>query len=200
MSRQYMDFVPAKSARRVVPHQRKVVPAAKKEVGTTHREVRTNERISRNVHFDTRVTPEVQLGVIEDLSPKVEQVNANAGVENKVKTTNDLGQVKAKKVGMRAKKVAAPAVEKPVEKTKKQGGEYKAPKSPFINLDKVVKRPLSKNVYRKEIKVPEEIPKGPVTLITKPEKDARIGIVVTIILTIILGAAAGTVAFLLLPK
>ena len=48
--------------------------------------------------------------------------------------------------------------------------------------------------------VPKEEPKGPVTIITKPEKDAHVSMVVAVILTIILGAAAGTVAFLLLPK
>ncbi len=48
--------------------------------------------------------------------------------------------------------------------------------------------------------VPKEEPKGPVTIITKPEKDSHVGIIVTIIMTIILGATAGTVAFLLLPK
>ena len=75
------------------------------------------------------------------------------------------------------------------------------PRPQFINQDKVVKRPLSKNVYRKKPPVPpKEEPKGPVTIITKPEKRAHVGLVVTIIITIILGAAAGTVAFLLLPK
>ena len=78
--------------------------------------------------------------------------------------------------------------------------EYQVPKSPFINQNKVVKRPLSKNVYQKKIEVPVEEPKGPVTIISKPEKDSKAGIVVAIIMTIILGAAVGTVAFLLLPK
>ncbi|MBR2543557.1 hypothetical protein IKF03_03100 [Candidatus Saccharibacteria bacterium] len=78
---------------------------------------------------------------------------------------------------------------------------FKMPKPNFINQDKVVKRPLSKNVYRKKVSVPpKEEPKGPVTIITKPEKQAHVSLIITIILTIILGAAAGTVAFLLLPK
>ena len=78
---------------------------------------------------------------------------------------------------------------------------YKIPNSPFINRTTIEKRPLSKNVYQKKVEsVPAEQPKGPVTIITKPEKDAHVSIIVTIILTIILGAAAGTVAFLLLPK
>lgn len=96
-------------------------------------------------------------------------------------------------------------VEKPVQKSTKTGasGAFKPPVTAFINSEKVVKRPLSKNVYQKQpakksIKTVE--PKGPVTIIAKPEKDAHVSIVVTIIITIILGAAAGTVAFLLLPK
>lgn len=77
---------------------------------------------------------------------------------------------------------------------------YRVPRPSFINQNRVTKRPLSKNVYQKKIETPVEEPKGPVTIISKPEKDSKAGLVVTIILTIILGAAAGTVAFLLLPK
>lgn len=78
----------------------------------------------------------------------------------------------------------------------------KAPVKPaFVNTEKVRKRPLSKNVYPKKVVVPkEEKPTAPVTIIDKPEKDSKVGLIVTIIITIILGAAAGTVAFLLLPK
>ena len=90
------------------------------------------------------------------------------------------------------------ASEKPA--ASKTNSTYKAPNSPFINQSKVEKRPLSKNVYQKKIAVPKEEPKGPVTIISKPEKDSHVGIIVTIIMTIILGATAGTVAFLLLPK
>ena len=76
-----------------------------------------------------------------------------------------------------------------------------APRPAFVNVEKVKKRPLSKNVYpKKAVELPKEVPSGPVTIIDKPEKDSKVGLVVTIIITIILGAAAGTVAFLLLPK
>lgn len=74
------------------------------------------------------------------------------------------------------------------------------PKPTFVNTEKINKRPLSKNVYQKKIETPEEKPSAPVTIINKPEKDSKVGLIVTIIITIILGAAAGTVAFLLLPK
>ena len=76
----------------------------------------------------------------------------------------------------------------------------KLPKPAFVNTEKVNKRPLSKNVYQKKVETPEEKPSAPVTIINKPEKDSKVGLVVTIIIAIILGAAAGTVAFLLLPK
>ena len=81
-------------------------------------------------------------------------------------------------------------------------GAFEVPKARFVNTEKVTKRPLSKNVYPKKVVVPEvaEKPSKPVTIINKPEKDSKMGMVVAIIITIILGAAAGTVAFLLLPN
>ena len=42
--------------------------------------------------------------------------------------------------------------------------------------------------------------KTPERIIAMPDKDSRAGMIIAVILTIILGAAAGTVAFLLLPK
>ena len=75
------------------------------------------------------------------------------------------------------------------------------PRAKFVNTEKVAKRPLSKNVYTKQIVEPkEEIVTKPVKIIDKPEKDSKAGIVMAIIITIVLGAAVGTVAFLLLPK
>lgn len=81
-------------------------------------------------------------------------------------------------------------------------GAFKVPHARFVNTEKITKRPLSKNVYPKKVIVPEEPeePKKLVTIINKPKKDSKIGMIVAIIITIILGAAAGTVAFLLLPN
>lgn len=71
----------------------------------------------------------------------------------------------------------------------------------FVNTEKIVQRPLSPVAQRSKPVVPtEEKPSAPVTIIEKPEKDSKVAVVIAIILTIILGAAAGTVAFLLLPK
>ena len=85
-------------------------------------------------------------------------------------------------------------------KVPKMPGLGVLPKARFVNTEKVDKRPLSKNVYQKKVVAPKEEPQGPVTIIAKPEKDSKMGLVITIIITIVLGAAAGTVAFLLLPK
>lgn len=80
---------------------------------------------------------------------------------------------------------------------------FQAPTARFVNTEKVAKRPLSKNVYPRRVVVPKEVeeqPHKPVTIINKPEKDSKMGMVAAIVITIILGAAAGTVAFLLLPS
>ena len=121
-----------------------------------------------------------------------------------------LEEAKSQKlVGRGSRKVGTKPVENSVEnfgqietieRKKSDKATYKMPDNPFINQEKVMKRPLSKNVYQKKVVVPEEEPSGPVAIISKPEKDKKVSLVVTIIITIILGAAAGTVAFLLLPK
>lgn len=81
----------------------------------------------------------------------------------------------------------------------------------YLNTDKIEKRPLS-NTYKKraavtpreavktQIKETQKKTKTPERIILKPEKDSKAGMIIAVILTIILGAAAGTVAFLLLPK
>ena len=110
-----------------------------------------------------------------------------------------------KKVVKKKPPVEKTEVKKPVEAKLEAKTEVKKPAVPlkpaFVNTEKIRKRPLSKNVYPKKVVEPkEEVPSAPVTIINKPEKDSKVGLIVTIIITIILGAAAGTVAFLLLPK
>ena len=85
------------------------------------------------------------------------------------------------------------------ESASKAEAEFKKPK--FINTHLIEKRPLSKTNYRdRSIVAVEESTTSPITIIDKPEKDSRLGFIVTILLTIILGAAVGVVAFLLIPK
>ena len=225
MNKQYMDFVPTGSQKAV----KKSVPGANTgavragaarpvktgvvapKPGTT-KAVRTNTakvarpamprgvvQSSGTVAFSTE--KKATLGKVENLTPKFVKTDVPKrplSEKSHFKTDKTgLARLKAKRIG-NTKKAAIKPVENSAKKAEK--GTFKTPKQPFINQDKVVKRPLSKNVYQKKIAAPKEEPKGPVTIITKPEKQAHIGMIVTIILTIILGAAAGTVAFLLLPK
>ncbi len=231
MKKQYMDFVPAKTApakalnsrrtsttkatksvtparatatkakapARAVASTRAVTPAPARAAATA-KSVKTTTKASGKVAFATE--KEMILGKVEDLNTHFvkSDVPKRPLSERSHFTTKPAGiaAVKAEKVGARK---TSKLVEKPVEKPKKTSDKslYKTP-TPFINQSKVVKRPLSKNVYQKKVVAPKEEQKGPVTIISKPEKQAHVGLIVTIILTIILGAAAGTVAFLLLPK
>lgn len=84
--------------------------------------------------------------------------------------------------------------------TPKSSKTMKIPASPFVNTAKVEKRPLSKTVYQKSTPLPADTPSEPVTIIDRPDRDSKAGFIVAIIITIFLGAAAGTIAFLLLPK
>ena len=218
MKKQYMDFVPAGAAAKKKTATKKAVkkPAAAKPttgvvrgstVGKAGRPAARTVRETETVAFAGEKKP--RLGAVEDLSPKFVKTDVPkrplSSASHFATKKTGVAAAKAQKVGARgaAVKTGVRSVEKPVEKSSGKKGEvgtYQTPKSPFINQGKVQKRPLSKNVYAKKVVVPMEEPKGPVTIISKPEKQAHVGMIVTIILTIILGAAAGTVAFLLLPK
>ena len=139
-----------------------------------------------------------KFGVIEDFQQKFVKTEVKKRPLNAAeKAKEEVSEIKAKKI-LKEQKVSAPVAE--VKEVIPKEDTLKVPKSRFVNTEKVKKRPLSKNVYQKEVVTPAEKPSGPVTIISKPEKDSKAGLVVTIIITIILGAAAGTVAFLLLPK
>ncbi len=203
MKKQYMDFVP--TAKKVVT--KPTTKPVKKPI----------PKSTKPVAFSDEKMP--KLGMVEDLSPKFVKTDVPkrplssrpaSGSHFRAEKTG-VAAIKAQKVGNRAHtknsaKTEVKPVEKSVENSKKSVASkstYQPPKNPFINQGKIEKRPLSKNVYVKKISVSDETlrePKGPVTIISKPEKDAHVGLIVAIILTIILGAAAGTVAFLLLPK
>jgi len=199
MNKKYMDFVPAK------PVSKEPERPVRKTVVVT--EV---EEVAVEAIFEERKRPAgvssglkaPKLGVIEDFQPKFVQTDVK-------KRPLGAAKAKAQKVKMPVRDSAK--IDKIFETALKQAtaddandkGTVKVPKSaksPFVNTEKVVKRPLSKNVYQKKIVAPKEEPSGPVTIISKPEKDSKVGMIVAIILTIILGATAGTVAFLLLPK
>jgi hypothetical protein len=174
MNKRYMDFVPAKVTKSESLPAKKVAVDSEKAVRPIPKVQPSKPTIDKKTvrpqYFVRKAENGAELGVIEDL-------------------------------GEAEKKKGVLSVEETVGKTKQDASKtFEVPKSPFINQNKVEKRPLSKNVYQKEVIVPKEEPKGPVTIISKPEKDAHVSLVVAVILTIIVGAAAGTVAFLLLPK
>lgn len=198
-NKRYIDFVPAKAKKQAVPRV-KAKPEVVMPKAVAPKKVAAKREIPQKkapvLQTATKSSKAPVLGVIEDLNvvaPSEPNVSRSHFTEEK----DSIRAVKAKRVGLRE----APAKPSGLStKPKTNEKEFKTPKTPFINQDKVVKRPLSKNVYQKKVEVPKEEPKGPVTIITKPEKQAHVSLIVTIILTIILGAAAGTVAFLLLPK
>ncbi len=201
MNKRYMDFVPSK-AKKAVASKPKKETGAKTEVivpkAVAPKVVVPKPKPVVKKPVERKVEPrkeDARLGVIEDLNTDYRETNVARS--HFVEENEGVRAAKAKKVGL---KEVAPEKPSGLSTKAKTDGIYETPKTPFINQDKVVKRPLSKNVYQKKVEVPKEEPKGPVTIITKPEKQAHVSIIVTIILTIILGAAAGTIAFLLLPK
>ncbi len=152
-------------------------------------------------------TRELSYGVIEDYEPFFTGAKVEKRPLSAPRPSAELTEAKAKKVrsplfGPSAKKAKEAKDSKnqaPVAK-EPEFQALKTPSTPFVKSVQVEKRPLSKNVYKKPAPATVEAPTGPVTIIDKPEKDSHIGPIIAIILTIILGAAVGTVAFLLLPK
>lgn len=147
-------------------------------------------------------------GVIEDYVPVNEKrpafISAPTFMNTKVEKRplydrSDIEKIKAERI---LKKPVEKPVEKPAEEAPKtsQNPFSTFKKIPFINTNLVEKRPLSKTNYRDRAPIPQEEESGPVTIIDNEGKGGRIGLIVTIVLTIILGAAVGTIAFLLMPR
>ena len=173
---------------------------------------RTAPELEMTEIFEERKS--VNLGKIENYAGKFVKTEVEKRPLNE-RSEATARAAKAKKISARMPvlgknrgKVAV-ASEAQAKKTEAKKNEAKKaeqarmpiPQRPFVNTEKVVKRPLSRNVYpARKAPEPKEEPKGTVTIIEKPENDSRVGLIVTIIITIILGAAAGTVAFLLMPK
>ena len=192
------------------------------------RKVEPATTFSRNIGgVSTRKSAE--FGVIEDYHPKFVQAEvkkrplgskaaSSVSVGPAVRTTNYRQRVAktgvtVRSVGIRATTLkmsgarAANATSIVAAKKPVAMAPAGAVRANFINVGKIEKRPLSKNVYARKAPATtvqkekaKEISKKPTVIIAKPEKDSKLGLIVAVILTIILGAAAGTVAFLLLPK
>lgn len=158
------------------------------------------------------IKSDTKLGEIEDLSPRFVNVDVpkrplGEGLEHNTavaqpSTKDEVKEVKSRRlIGRFRNKNAARSASKDEKNGADKADTFVTPRPAFINQDKIAKRPLSKNIYQKQTAVTDEqVDKGPVAIIAKPEKESKAGLVVAIILTIILGAVAGTVAFLLLPK
>lgn len=173
MNKRYIDFVPKKAAAPKVT-SKKVMPEVRAKVAPKTATKSASKMATRPA---SKATSNPVPKVMPKTTPKAEKSASEPAKEAKTDISATEKKQEAKKLRLPSSKV-------------------------FINTEKVEKRPLSKNVYkpRKIVVTPKEEPKGTVTIIEKPEKDSKMGLVVTIIITIILGAAAGTVAFLLLPK
>ncbi|MBQ2659456.1 hypothetical protein IJF85_00555 [Candidatus Saccharibacteria bacterium] len=188
MNKKYIDFVPKQAKSKTVFRE---TPNA------TRMTARSKAAPEMKVPKDF-ADEMVKTGMAKTTLAGAKPVGAGAVKEAKAKKV----MAKMPTFGVKTKKteVSEKVLRETVKKAEKDPKTLNIPQARFVNTEKVTKRPLSKNVYQKKVVVPEEKPHGPVTIIQKPEKDSRIGMVVTILITIILGAAAGTVAFLLLPK
>ena len=205
MNKRYIDFVPAKDGKKPAAQAKQgVKPAVKSAIKPVARSavkeaskpvVKTVAKPAARTMAEKKKSQESPR-IIYTAMPTLKQRTTKAKETPKVSFSTSTTRGKSEPMlGVVEDVNPAGAGVKPT------ASAYKAPNSPFINRAPVAKRPLSKNVYQKKTEaVVTEKAKGPVTIIAKPEKDAHVSVIVTIILTIILGAAAGTVAFLLLPK
>lgn len=200
---------------------------AQSTLSTESRKTNIAARTVNNGHVQTPRGMEQQFGVIEDYEARFVETNvkkrplgrraevsAKQAVAKKVtkptrtEVKNNRRPVSAKLASKTRTVVDADAIFESAlmeanelfddDKPKKK--ENAPRKNPFVNTEKVEKRPLSGSVGRKKVIVAKEEPSEAVTIITKEKKDSKISIIVAVIITIILGATAGTVAFLLLPK
>lgn len=213
MNKKYIDFVPSRVAKKpsasAVPKKSAGVAGVRLDVARSkkvYEELVLEEDDLRMGAETFALKKEPKYGVVEDFQSKFVKTEVQKRPLSRgpaVVAKDDLAEAKSVKVA--ARKLTRP-VEKSVEKSSQTGekaedkSKMKIPKSPFINQAKIAKRPLSKNVYERKVEPTKEEATGPVTIISKPEKDKKAGRVIAIILAVILGAAAGTVAFLLLPK
>lgn len=214
MNKRYIDFVPVEKRKASSPLNK----TAKKPVAKKTVTKKIEEEIPLEEMFAEKVEPagtskglkSAKFGVIEDYRPKfvkaeVKKRPLGTKPDSGAKTAQANTMVTKKSV---AKPTVKPAIKPAIKTTPKTVAKKPAPagaiQANFINLNKIEKRPLSKNVYAKKPPVApvvkKEESKKPTVIIAKPEKDSKVGMIVAVILTIILGAAAGTVAFLLLPK
>lgn len=207
MNKRYIDFVPAKNGSVAKK------PVVRKVVVNSAPEPKPAKKIVRKIPAANPLLDEEV--VVEEIFAEKEEPVKKAKKAPTVQPKFVKTEVKKRPLGNKAavKKPAAAtkvAVASKAATTKPTPKSLVAPKRPaplgqrakFLNTDKVQKRALGRTTARvKPVPIPKiEKPKAPEKIITKPEKDSKASLIIAIILTIILGAAAGTVAFLLLPK
>lgn len=178
MNKRYIDFVPAKSVKKPEPQPIPAAKPASTQAGHTRK---------------APAAPAKPQYVVEKTEIEI---------------------IKARKIADHSLKTPAAPVKRPIVSATQpapQSAEHipfnlekpavRTAQPQFINTASVTKRPLSKNVYKKPLAEPaKEEPAATITIIDRPKKESKLGLAITIILTIIFGAAVGTVAFLLLPK
>lgn len=218
MNKKYIDFVPTKKQPVAAPQAPQRAPTAKAEhiprqpvQRTIHPTAQLKEVAHKELHKEAHlgtgsdtfsIKKEPEYGVIEDFRPKFVKTEVEKRPLSRshfVQQSTDIGTIKSQNIAKSRKSTPAES-SKSTDDSSDHKKTLKIPQSPFISQAKVVKRPLSKNVYEKKITPTKEKNTGPVTIIDQPEKESFVGKIITIILTIILGAVAGTIAFLLLPK
>ena len=230
MNKRYIDFVPVDkgSAKRATMNTKAKISAmpdtslavrkgAPKRVRPKQITRKVSDEMPVEEIFEERARPagvstglnEPKFGVIEDYHPKFVRA-----------------EVPKRPLGIAGGKTASKVGKSPTSALNHHEEKSKTPapfvRANFINTNKVEKRPLSssgankrttsfkgseltsKAEEPKETKAKKDTKKSkkakePVRIIDN-DKDSKAGMIVAVILTIILGAAAGTVAFLLLPK
>lgn len=230
MNKRYIDFVPVDkgSTKRVAMNTKAKISAmpdtslavrkgAPKRVRPKQITRKVSDEMPVEEIFEERARPagvstglsEPKFGVIEDYHPKFVRA-----------------EVPKRPLGIAGEKTASKVGKSPTSALNHHEEKPKTPapfvRANFINTNKVEKRPLSSSGVNKrttsfkgseltskaeepkETKAKKDTKKSkkakePVRIIDN-DKDSKAGMIVAVILTIILGAAAGTVAFLLLPK
>lgn len=153
--------------------------------------------------------------------PKVAVPKSSAEAKKSTATARKSVSIARKPVSASRNPVSTPrkpvgAVKRPVDMVKKTVGPAGPRITKYLKNDKIEKRPLSTTYIKRTMPAPkvvvaEDEPSeifekkktknnSPERIIAKPDKDSKAGMIIAVILTIILGAAAGTVAFLILPK
>ncbi len=149
---------------------------------------------------DEELDASADLGVIEDYVPIGGDKSKSAFVSPAFTTHNVEKRPLSKSIEeIKSEKILK---KKPEEKKEEKKEAPKTEKKyPFINTHLIEKRPLSKTDYRGRTPVvKEEENKGPITIIDNQDNNGRFGTLILIALTIFVGAAIGTIAFLLIPR